>query len=67
MLGYLFIVGWFSMLAAFSAFLIVYSETRHHFPCGKRPLYSALVTAVFTLITFFILGTIGAVLLRRVL
>ena len=57
--GFIFIDLLFSVIAAIVAFGITYNEYVHHYATKKEPVRLALDTALFTFITFIVLGAMG--------
>jgi len=62
--GFIFIDLLFSFIAAIVAFAITYNEYVHHYATKKEPIKLAIDTAVFTFITFIILGALGVLALH---
>ena len=62
--GFVFIDLLFSVIAACVAFGITYNEYVHHYATKKEPIKLALNTALFTFVTFIILGALGVLALH---
>jgi hypothetical protein len=61
--GFIFIDLLFSIIAAIVAFGITYNEYVHHYATKREPVKLALDTALFTFVTFIVLGAMGVLAL----